>query len=107
MRIRSALAPGTLSLAKLGINLSRDAKRRLEWFNHYEEHGRNARLTCRHFGISPQTFYRWLKRYDPQHPITLESRSHRPKKVRRPTLYPGANRGSQKDARAISPLGKR
>jgi putative transposase len=85
MRIRSALAPGTLSLAKQDIILSKDTKRRLSWFEYYQEHNNNARLTCRHFGISPQTFYRWLNRYDPQHPRTLESHSHRPQRVRQPT----------------------
>jgi putative transposase len=79
------LAPGTLSLAKLEINLSRAAKRRMEWFNYYQSHHHNARLTCRHFDISPQTFYRWLGRYDWYHPRTLESRSHRPQKVRQPS----------------------
>lgn len=84
MRIRSALAPGTLSLVKLEINITREAKRRLEWFDYYSNHNHNARLTCRHFDISPQTFYRWLKRYDRYHPKTLESHSHRPKNVRQP-----------------------
>jgi transposase InsO family protein len=85
MRIKYSIAKGTYELARLEINLTKEAKLRLNWFDYYEEHRRNARLTCRHFGISPQTFYRWLKRYDPHHPITLESQSHRPKKVRQPT----------------------
>lgn len=85
MKIRYAIAKGTYELARLEINLSKEAKLRLNWFDYYEERGHNARLTCRHFGISPQTFYRWMKRYDPQHPSTLESRSHYPKKVRQPT----------------------
>lgn len=85
MRIVSGLAPGALKLSKFNLSLSRDAKRRLEWFEYYGTHGENARLTCRHFGISPQTFYRWMRRYDPKHPQTLESRSHRPKHVRQPT----------------------
>jgi len=25
----------------------------------------NVALTCRHFGIARQTFYRWRQRYDP------------------------------------------
>lgn len=85
MRIRSGIAPGTFSLAKLEFNLSREAKLRLSWFEYYQKQKQNARLTCRYFGISPQTFYRWLKRYDPQHPKTLETRSHRPRRVRQPT----------------------
>jgi putative transposase len=85
MRIRYGIAKGTYQLGNLEINLSKEARLRLSWFEYYEEHQRNARLTCRHFGISPQTFYRWLRRYDSHHPRTLESRSHRPQKVRQPT----------------------
>ena len=33
-------------------------------------HGQNAALTCRRFGVSRQTFYRWKRRYDP---MCLES----------------------------------
>ena len=32
---------------------------------HYQETG-NVSATCREFGISRDTFYRWLKRYDPE-----------------------------------------
>ena len=45
----------------------------------------NAARTCRHFGISRQTFYRWQRRYDPQNLATLEGRSHRPHRRRQPT----------------------
>jgi transposase len=45
----------------------------------------NAARTCRHFGISRQTFYRWQRRYDPLDLSTLESRSHRPHRQRQPT----------------------
>ena len=85
MKIISGLVPGALKLAKLNLNLSREARRRLEWFEYYAAHGQNARLTCRHFDISPQTFYRWKRRYDPMHPQTLESHSCRPRHVRQPT----------------------
>jgi transposase-like protein len=34
--------------------------------DYYQSHGHNARLTCRHFDISPQTFYRWRRRYNPR-----------------------------------------
>jgi len=53
--------------------------------DYYESHGHNARLTCRHFDISPQTFYRWKRRYDPKNLKTLEDRSRRPRHVRQPT----------------------
>jgi transposase InsO family protein len=65
--------------------LSREANKRLKWFDYYESHQYNARLTCRHFDISPQTFYRWKRRYDPRQLKSLESRSHRPRHVRQPT----------------------
>ena len=51
--------------------------------DHYAEH-RNARLTCRHFDISPQTFYRWKRRFDPYDLTTLEDGSRRPDRVRQP-----------------------
>ena len=53
--------------------------------DYYEANGRNARLTCRHFDISPQTFYRWRRRYKPRDLATLEERSRRPRQTRRPT----------------------
>jgi CTP:molybdopterin cytidylyltransferase MocA len=40
--------------------------------DYYEQHGRNAALTCRYFGISRQTFYRWRRRYRPQRLASLE-----------------------------------
>ena len=53
--------------------------------DYYEQHGRNARLTCRHFDISPQTFYRWRRRYHPQRLQSVEERTRRPRQVRQPT----------------------
>jgi transposase-like protein len=48
-------------------------------------HEGNAALTCRYFGISRQTFYRWKRRYDPYHLRSLEDGSHRPHRRRQPT----------------------
>jgi transposase InsO family protein len=56
--------------------------------DHYAEHG-NARLTCRYFGISAPTFYRWKNRYDPYDLTTLEEESRRPHKVQQ-SRTPGA-----------------
>jgi len=53
--------------------------------DYYRQHGSNAALTCRHFGISPQTFYRWKPRYDPEDLPSLEARSPRPPRRRQPT----------------------
>ena len=66
------------------VDLSKEGKRRLEWFRWYREHRHNARLTCRHFGIHPSTFYKWLKRYDPKDLLSLEDESRRPYEVRKP-----------------------
>lgn len=52
---------------------------------YYGSHGYNARLACRHFDISPQTFYRWKRRYDLNNIKGLEDRSRRPRRVRQPT----------------------
>lgn len=72
--IRSLVRRGTISSA---------ATKRLRWMDHYAKTG-NARLTCRHFDISPQTFYRWKNRYDPGDLTTLEEASRRPHRIRRP-----------------------
>lgn len=83
MKITTSILSGVLRL-KLAPELSRDANKRLKWFDYYDTHGQNARLTCRYHGISPQTFYRWKGRYNPEHLKTLEDRSHRPRRVRQP-----------------------
>jgi len=87
--IYGSLIPGSeyiRSLVRQGT-ISQDAARRLRWFDFY---GRcqDARLTCRHFGISPQTFYRWKNRFDPYDLTTLEAWSRRPHRVRQP-MTPG------------------
>jgi len=84
MQIITSVLPGTTRLRRV-TDLSREANKRLQWFDYYETHGKNARLTCRYFGISSQTFYRWKRRYDPRHLESLEGRSCRPKHVRQPT----------------------
>ena len=84
MRIFTATAPGAERLAKVP-ELSKEARRRLKWMDYYEACGKNAALTCRHFDISRQTFYRWKGRYDRWRVKSLEGRSHCPKHLRRPT----------------------
>src|ERR1700720_2814499 len=77
--------PEARQLASLGKKLSRAAQGRLQWMLFYFFNGRNAARTCRHFGISRQTFYRWLRRFDRHDLSTLEERSHRPRNIRQPT----------------------
>jgi putative transposase len=88
MRIISGTAPGALRLAGHGQELSAQARRRLKWMDYHGSHGHNARLACRHFDISPQTFYRWRRRYNPRDLCSLEDRSRCPRRLRQPTWSP-------------------
>src|SRR5487761_253877 len=83
MQIKSLRWPRSRYLERGAAEVSREALKRLQWFDHYQTHGRNAALTCRYFGISRQTFYRWKRRYDEENLRTLEDRSHRPHHRRR------------------------
>jgi len=85
MSVTGTILPGASRLARFQVELSKRARQRLKWFDYYNSHSYNARLTCRYFGIGPQTFYRWKRRYNPQHQASLEERSHRPRHLRQPT----------------------
>lgn len=65
--------------------LSKEARIRLRWMDFYRKH-ENVRLTCRHFGISPTTFYKWLKRFCERGLRGLESLSRAPRRRRSPTV---------------------
>jgi len=84
-KIRWWEVPEARQLASLGKNLSRADQNRLQWMLFYYFNGRSVARTCRHFGISRQTFYRWKRRFNRHDITTLEDRSHRPHKVRTPT----------------------
>jgi putative transposase len=88
MQIKSIGMPRSRFLERGAAELSREARKRLAWFDYYYSHGRKVALTCRYFGISRQAFYRWKPRYDPGDLSTLEGRSHRPHRRRQPTWTP-------------------
>ena len=88
MQIKGMGMPRSRYLERGAAELSREAQRRLAWFDYYRAHDRQAAMTCRYFGISRQTFYRWKRRYDPQNLGTLEDGSHRPHRRRQPTWTP-------------------
>lgn len=67
---------------KPALELSRGARARLKWLDYYYSHGRKAALTCRYFGISRTTFYRWKARFNPKDLSSLEDRPSRPKRKR-------------------------
>jgi transposase InsO family protein len=84
-RIYGSIIPGSeyiRSLIRQGT-ISPEAAKRLRWFDYYKRCG-NARKTCRYFGISAQTFYRWKHRFDPYDLTRLEEGSRRPLRVRKP-----------------------
>jgi putative transposase len=84
MQIHKGKPPGSGRLAGIGVELSREARVRLAWMD-FHRRTRIVTQTCRHFGISRQTFYRWQRRYDPYDLTSLEERSHRPRQCRLPT----------------------
>jgi putative transposase len=85
MGVYGAILPGAARLARLPVGLSKQARQRLAVMDWYQSHDRNARLTCRHFGISPDTFYRWKRRFNPHNLSNLENRPSRPRRLRQPT----------------------
>ena len=68
-------------------NLSKSALTRLTWFDFWHTHQKNISLTCRHFGISRDTFYLWKKRFNPNSLSTLEDnlKTRTPHKLREMT----------------------
>src|SRR5882762_8663498 len=84
MQIREGRPARSGQLKRVGVELGRAAKARLTWMDYYRA-TENVALTCRHFGISRQTFYRWQRRYDALDLTTLEDHSHRPRRIRQPT----------------------
>lgn len=69
------------------FSLSKKAQMRLWWIDWYYQNDKNISKTCRHFGISRDTFYTWFKRYDKFNLHTLEddTSTRRPKNVRQMT----------------------
>ncbi|MFH1406127.1 MAG: DDE-type integrase/transposase/recombinase [Nanoarchaeota archaeon] len=65
------------------LKLSKAACQRLEWVIFYETKSeKNVLATCRHFYISPKTFYKWLNRFDEANLRILEDLSKIPRQKR-------------------------
>jgi len=73
------------SYLKKYAHLSKSAKLRLKWIDYYFK-CENVSLTCRYFGISRKTFYKWLNKYDPDNLYTLEDESRVPINRRHPEI---------------------
>lgn len=80
MGIYGSILPGAVRLARLQ-SLSKEARQRLKWIDYYLL-TKNGRLTCRHFGLTPSLFYKWLKRFKLMGAKGLEEQSRRPKHFR-------------------------
>ncbi len=85
VRTRTGVVVPGLNSIKATVSLSKEAKQRLKWMDYYGSHDKNARLTCRHFGIHHKTFYCYYNRFKLQGVVGLESKSHRPHQVRTST----------------------
>lgn len=71
------------------LKLSREARLRLEWIIFYQTKAlKNARLTCRHFGIAPKTFYKWFNLFNEANLKSLENRGKGPQTKRKPEYTP-------------------
>ena len=90
MKYKGFIVPRARYLSRISrADITGKAKVRLAWMDYYHKTS-NARLTCRHFGISPDTFYRWRKRYSSGNLESLEDdfKSRRPKRLRLPLTPP-------------------
>ena len=76
-----------ISYFKKYNNLSKNAKLRVKWMDYYLK-CKNVSLTCRYFGISRKTFYKWHNRYDPSNLYTLEDKSKAPINKRQKEITP-------------------
>jgi transposase InsO family protein len=69
------------------LKLSKKAKQKLEWFiYYYNKAHKKALVTCRYFGISKTSFYKWLSVFDETNFRALEEGSRAPVTRRISTL---------------------
>lgn len=90
MRYKGFIVPRQRYISRVSqAMITAGARQRLAWMDYYGKTG-NARLTCRHFGITPDTFYRWRKRYKQKNLKSLEADSmgKRPHTLRIPQTPP-------------------
>lgn len=66
------------------VSLSPTARARLAMLEWHFANGACVTLTARHFGWRRPTVYRWLARFEPNNLASLEDRSSRPRRRRRP-----------------------
>jgi len=89
MTIYGTIVPRLYSIGKWieqTQRLTLEAKYRLKVVDWYRFHGENISLTARHFGRSRYTVREWVKRFKEKGIMGLNDRSHRPKRLRQPTI---------------------
>jgi putative transposase len=80
--VYGSILPGAVRLARIqSLSKSKLVKNRLKWIDYYLKI-KNARLVCRHFGICPSLFYKWLKRFKHLGIKGLENSSKKPMRFR-------------------------
>ncbi len=80
-----SLFPKKFSNKLKNIKLPREVKVRLKWIEHYKK-TQNVSKTCRYFGISRTTFYKWYNRYKKEGIEGLSDRPKIPKNKRKPII---------------------
>jgi transposase len=60
--------------------------RRLSVLRYFMQYRPTVLELCRHFCISRSTFHRWVERFDPADPLSLDDRSHDDHRERPPTV---------------------
>jgi hypothetical protein len=72
---------------------TRQVAHRLSIIRHVEEVSGNVAQTCRYYGISRPTFYKWLRRYEEIGAAGLADRSRRPHHSPNATPHRGRRQG--------------
>lgn len=85
--------------------LSPKARERLRALDLWRETG-DVSLACRVFGLSRASLYRWRRRFDPRNLHSLDDRSKRPRRVRKPGWSPELARAVEELRRAYPRWGK-
>jgi len=80
-----SLFPKKISSKIKPVKLTREVKLRLKWIEHYLK-SKNISKTCRYFGISRTTFYKWYERYKKEGIEGLYDRPKTPKNKRKPII---------------------
>lgn len=89
MTIYGYTLPGASKIARsafLASGLNERAKQRLKVLDWHKARNKNISLTARHFGLTRYAVRSWQKKLDKLGPRGLNDKSHRPKRLRKPTV---------------------